>query len=51
MAEATATTNMVKENTPPSNLTVAESNSAERRVKGKPGETWRKNEVHEIPHK
>jgi hypothetical protein len=51
MAGETATTKLMKENMPPSNLTVAESNLVERKVKGKPGETWRKNEVHEIPHK
>jgi hypothetical protein len=51
MAEPTATTNLEKATTSPSDPTLAETNLNEKRVKRKPGETWKKNDIHEIPNK
>jgi hypothetical protein len=51
MAEPTATTNLEKATTSPSDPTLAETNLNEKKVKRKPGETWKKNDIHEIPNK
>ncbi|PVF96646.1 MFS general substrate transporter [Serendipita vermifera] len=50
MAETTTTPNLGKESTSPSDPTLDEAALNEKKVKRKPGETWKKNDVHEIPH-
>jgi hypothetical protein len=51
MADTVTKSSVEKANASPSEPTLTEAISNEKGGKKKPGETWKKDDIHEIPHK